>query len=318
MGNLFGNSNINNINNIKQINIINEKVKVTSLIKLEKELSFACGLANGIIKIYSRKLFFEFQLELKVHKRVIFNISETKNGELISCSSDRTIKISSYNLKEKKYDIIKIFIGHNDNINKVIEIEDYNKNKLYASCSDDRTIRIWNRETNEKNCQSISIFLNEDIILDLIELTNFIILFTLSDSSGLFILNYKIGILEKKRNDISCDGIYGICKIKNSNLIAISSLGNIYIIEDKNFQIKKYLNSYLDFYFWCVNLLNDGSLITSGTGNEIFQWDIEEEKLIGKKNIHNNFIPCVIEIENNILISCSYDCTIKFWKFINI
>ena len=97
MGNLFGNSNINNINNIKQINLINEKVKVTSLIKLEKELSFACGLANGIIKIYSRKLFFEFQLELKVHKRVIFNISETKNGELISCSSDRTIKISSYN-----------------------------------------------------------------------------------------------------------------------------------------------------------------------------------------------------------------------------
>ena len=317
MGNLLGNNNINNIENMKRINIINEKVKVTSLIKLEKELSFACGLANGIIKIYSRKLFFEFQLELKVHKMVIYNLSESKKGELISCSSDKTIKLSSYNLKERTYDILKVFIGHNDNVNKVIEIENYNNNKLYASCSDDKTIRIWNRETNEKKCQSISIFLNDDIILDLIELSNYKILFTLSDSSGLYILNYKIGLLEKKRNDISCDGTYGICKIKNSNLIAISSLGNIYIIEDKNFQIKKYLNSYLDFYFWCVNLLNDGSLIISGTGNEIFQWDIKEEKLIGKKQIHNRFIPCFIEIENKILITCSYDYTIKFWTLIN-
>ena len=313
MGNLLGNNNINNINNIKQINVINEKVIVSSLIKLEKELSFACGLSNGLIKIYSRKLFFEFQLELKVHKMVIYNLSESKKGELISCSSDKTIKISSYNLKERKYNILKIFIGHKDNVNKVIEIENYN-NKLYASCSDDKTIRIWNRETNEKKCQSISIFLNDDIILDLIELSNYQILFTLFDRNGLFILNYKIGILEKKRDDISCDGINGICKIKNSNLIAISSLGKIYIIDYKNFKIKKYLNCDFDIYFWCINILSDGSLLSSGTGNEIFQWDIKEEKLIGKKQIHNHFIPCFIEIENKILITCSYDYTIKFWN----
>ena len=68
-------------------------------------------------------------------------------------------------------------------------------------------------------------------------------------------------------------------------------------------------------YFWCAYLLSDGSLVVSGYEPNIIQWDINKNELISKKmSIHNQSVPTIVEIENNILITASYDGQIKFWK----
>ena len=135
-------------------------------------------------------------------------------------------------------------------------------------------------------------------------------------NGGLFVINYIKGKIEKKNDKIDCAGTNAFCRIQNKNLIAIGGFQKIYLVDEQNLEVEKIWINKDSSFFWCTYLLSDGSLMASGSNNFIYQFDIENEKLIGKNSIHENNIPTIIEIEDNILVTSSYDKKIKFFKFL--
>lgn len=65
---------------------------------------------------------------------------------------------------------------------------------------------------------------------------------------------------------------------------------------------------------WCECFLSDGSLIASGSGIKIHHFDFEEGKVIESKYAHSSYIPSMVEIEEKMLVTSSYDKTIQFFK----
>ena len=95
--------------------------------------------------------------------------------------------------------------------------------------------------------------------------------------------------------------------------MAISGYGELFIVDDLDFKIKSKFK--IDnIPYWNVTMLSDKSLILSGDSNIIFQIRIEDGKLLSKISIHLDSIPSVMELKNNILVTCSYDNTIRFWQ----
>ena len=117
-------------------------------------------------------------------------------------------------------------------------------------------------------------------------------------------------------NLISCSGNNGICNIKN-NLIAIISFGAIFIVNTDLYILEQCFNFDEYSYFWCVYPLSNENLVISGYVDNIFQYDYKIGKIIGKSSmfLHDLAILSIIEPENNVLITCSTDSTIKIWKF---
>ena len=289
------------------------KSQVDPMILLKKGDSFACGLGDGTIQIYCLEKPYSLQIEMKIHDSAINSIFESKFGELITGSDDSTIKVSKYNLKDHIFKVIKTLKGHESNVYNVIQLEKRFTSVLYASCSKDQTIKIWNK----KACQIIQSYKNIEGVWCLLELSNYRIIFCQSKLyNGLFEINYKKASITKKNDIVKCIGTNGLCKIKikDKNYIAIASKGEIHIVDDIHFTIQNTFKIDTFTYFWNVTFLSDKTLLLSGSDEYIYHILIDKGKLISKTKIHLDEIPTIIEIKNNIMITCSYDKTIKFWK----
>lgn len=302
-----------NVKNLKNIATLNQESRINNLLLLKKEKCFVSCSNEALIKIFSyENSKYECLITIKEHSKAIYNIQETKKGEIISSSNDETIKIFSFNLSNKTYQCLLTFKGHKEEVFKAIELS--NANNIYASCSADNIILIWNRETN----QTQTIFKLKFMIWCILEISNNRIVFSSSDPQRprLIFLNYKNLKYEHEMNLISCSGNNGICNIKN-NLIAIISFGAIFIVNTDLYILEQCFNFDEYSYFWCVYPLSNENLVISGYVDNIFQYDYKIGKIIGKSSmfLHDLAILSIIEPENNVLITCSTDSTIKIWKF---
>lgn len=93
----------------------NHKDAITCVAIHPKEPFFASGSADSNIRIYDYELF-EHVMLLKGHTHSVNNISWT-NGDLLSCSSDMSIKLWKSANKTNPYDFkefycAKTFLGH--------------------------------------------------------------------------------------------------------------------------------------------------------------------------------------------------------------
>ena len=303
-----------NLNKMLNILEYQEKSKIDPMILLKKEKSFACGLGDGGIKIYSAKSPYSLQIEMNIHSTGITCICETKKGELISgaYAPDSTIKLTSYNLKEKVFEIVKEIKGHISDVYNVIQLEKKFISDLFASCSKDKTIKIWNKNTG----QAMLIYKNIEYVWCLLELSNYRIIFCQHSYNGLYEINYKKATINKKRDKIIATGTNALYKMKieNKNYIAIAGFGEIFIVDDIDYKIKNNFKFGGVGFLWSIRLLSDNSFLINGASNYIYQISANKGQIISKANIHNDSIPSIIELEKGILVTCSYDHKIKFWQ----
>ena len=129
---------INNYNNLNDYNIslknpihsLNYHTSSIYCLSILNDGRLISGSYDSSIIIYN-KIAYRPDLIINEHKDLVTRIIQLSSGILVTCSSDKTIKL--FNIKENNYNIIQTLNDHTNGVNNIIEIE----NKYLVSCSDD-------------------------------------------------------------------------------------------------------------------------------------------------------------------------------------
>ena len=122
----------NILTNIKTINTQNSGIYHLSILK---NGDFASSSSDGELTIYDKKTF-DSKLIINEHYIALYYFTQLKNGNIITCSGDKTMKIIKIN--NDKYNVIQT-INCDSPIYKVIEI------KNLISVSNKGLMQIWEK-----------------------------------------------------------------------------------------------------------------------------------------------------------------------------
>ncbi len=133
-------------NNITRVDYYNNEIKPTktqSIVLDENSISSMKSnfQIQNIINYYEK-------YSLKGHKQCLLKLIKLSNGNIASCSDDKTIRIWD---KNNNYNNIHTLHGHENTVKSLIELSDGN----IASCSDDKTIILWDKNNNYNNIHTL-------------------------------------------------------------------------------------------------------------------------------------------------------------------
>ena len=290
-------------------------------------------------------------IQLNNNKK-INSLSSFPSGNIISVSSDKSIKIYDIHLnllqdiqnahdnsisyleikdennfitcssdkniklwikKEKQFQINKIIKeAHEDKIRKVI----YCLNNNLISCSWDKTIKIW-KENNNKY-ENIKTLNHSDKICSIILLEDKNILISSGyDGTKLWGLNNYNNIkCIKYFQETWCGSHCGLCRLDEDKIIVQgNTIDYLNVISIKNKKIIKKITNL--FTCWVIILLEDkGIFLVGGESKNIKIFRRDNYDCIQTiNNAHNNYISCFLQLKNDSIVSYSYDNTIKIWSF---
>ena len=251
--------------------------------KFKKKIDLKLILISEILTINNLELFiykkFQKIISIKVHENNINSVSTFPNGNIISVSADKSIKIYD----KINYTIIQNIIdAHQDRIVYVDIIDDNN----FITCSSDKSIKTWNKNNQNIFYNNKSILnAHEDIITKLLHYqTNKIISCS---------WDHYIKIWEEKDNNYIMKNTF-----KDENVICC-----ILLLYDKNYLISggedgikfwnlinfKVIVSFKNTFCGCWNslsIINEDYILTDGQ-NDIKIISISQKAII--KNIFLNF-----------------------------
>ena len=305
---------------------------------------------NSKIELILNKTFEISQLKLIKSINVnnfVYSISIFPSGNIISVSSDQSIKIFdiNYNLiqnitnthnnciiyvdvkdennfvtcswdkniktwiKNKNRFIINKIIknAHKDGINKVI----YHLNENLISCSHDNTIKIWEKIKN--NYQLITILNHSYWVFSILLLKNKNILIS-SGLDGTKLWNLNNFELIYYLSEVKCYSWNGLSEIDNDRII-IGSSDSLKIISLLEKKVIKEINIGLK----CPGIRTIKKkeiFLVGGWNKDLMIYKSEDYKCIHTiKLAHNNCIKGFIELKNDLIASYSGDGIIKIWSF---
>ena len=305
---------------------------------------------NTNIELILNKTFEISQLKLIKSINVnnfVYSISIFPSGNIISVSSDQSIKIFdiNYNLiqnitnahnnciiyvdvkdennfvtcswdkniktwiKNKNRFIINKIIknAHKDGINKVI----YYLNENLISCSHDNTIKIWEKIKN--NYQLITILNHSYWVFSILLLKNKNILIS-SGLDGTKLWNLNNFELIYYLSEVKCYSWNGLSEIDNDRII-IGSSDSLKIISLLEKKVIKEINIGLK----CPGIRTIKKkeiFLVGGWSKDLMIYKSEDYKCIHTiKLAHNNCIKGFIELKNDLIASYSGDGIIKIWSF---
>ena len=277
----------------------------------------------------------------------VYSVSIFPSGNIISVSSDQSIKIfdTNYNLiqdiinahnnciiyvdvkdennfvtcswdkniktwiKNKNRFIINKIIknAHKDGINKVI----YHLNENLISCSHDNTIKIWEKIKN--NYQLITILNHSYWVFSILLLKNKNILIS-SGLDGTKLWNLNNFELIYYLSEVKCYSWNGLSEIDNDRII-IGSSDSLKIISLLEKKVIKEINIGLK----CPGIRTIKKkeiFLVGGWSKDLMIYKSEDYKCIHTiKLAHNNCIKGFIELKNDLIASYSGDGIIKIWSF---
>ena len=263
---------------------------------------------DGTINIYNKENY-KLEHEINVGEAVLY-FNTISNGNIIACCEDGNLNI--YELNNEKFELINQLESHNDAVLKVINIE----NKL-ISCSKDTTMIVWEKkDKNYTNMKSIIIGYSYDNsnILQINE--NKLVS---SSTEYIKFFDIKNNFNEIKTIDgISSNNFCNSMVMFNENILLIGGMDNygIYLIDINNYQVISTLLQNSTIY--SIIKLANGNILVGDSSFSLIEYKYDNNNLIEVKSKlieDSDIITGLIEINDKVIISCSYDCSIKFFAF---
>ena len=302
--NLFNNNKLQN--NIRELK--NHTSSVYNIIILKDGRLSSCG-GDGLINIYNKQ---NYNVDLQIKDKCeVFYHKELSNNNIISCCSDKTLKIYKNN------NLIYTLNGHNNWVCKVIELEN---NKL-ISCAYDNTMKIWEFDGNKYNCTNTFTISNSNNWTNILRINKDKLVSSAYSSNYIKFWDIKNNFNEiKTLNNIETCYWNSMCMI-NDNILLIGgySSGGIYIINTDNYQMISQVHKNIKYVYSIIELMNGNILIGCCDENNkysLIEYKYENNdliKILSKDNAHSSYIWGLIEMNDGMIISCSDDKSIKYW-----
>ena len=316
----------------KQLNNLNQTKDFSlSAINLKKEVKYsdyifclatlndnriASGCKDGSINIYKPNYDLDFQI--KEHSGRVFYLFTHSNGNLISCSYDKTIKVFSFLDDDNNYKCIQTISNHRSAVFKVIEIHE----EKILSISADKTIIIFNKENNDEftyektiKCNDIS----EDVVLCLDKE-----IATASHSESIHFFNYEFA--EEENNspimEIKVTGWNNVLKVLNENLF-VCGFGGIYLINlntkdiVQKYEFTEKIDNFEDLKFCLITNIKNKFIFGDNEGGLMLcEFNEKTKKLTYNeyKKMHESWIRTLLLRKEDIFITAGNDCKMKIWK----
>ena len=283
-------------------------------IAILKNKRLVSGGYDSKIIVYDKN-FTHPDLVINEHSSSVSSLIVASNGNLISSSCDKTLKIFKIEENNNKsglnlnyYLLQTINTTHSNNI---IHVRELSSNKL-VSCSLDTQLNFYVPQNNNYSLE-ITIDVPKSVY-DFLEVLNDQLVVSFADSLQLFSIKNRKFIKELK--EISCytDWVNNcLCLIKQ-NYLAVCGNSYLYVVDLIQFKLLNKINtnsSNISLCFWNNRLF-------VGTNNGMIQEykvdDMNLSKISFKEKCHQNYIwQILIDNEGN-LISCSHDNYIKIWN----
>ena len=288
---------------IKSINEHNHRVTSISFFPSGNFISVSC---DKTIKIWDSNYNLLQNIE-EAHDDYINYVSIKDVNNFGTCARDNNIKLW---IKKENTFIIKDIIknAHESWVFKII----YLSNDTIFSCSYDKTIKVWEKKNN--SYENIRLIKHSNIVYSilLLEDKNYLI------SSGEFGTNiYNINsfncIIEF--NEVKCWNWNSLCRLNEDKIIIGGIHGIIKIISLLEKKVIKEINN--EFNCWGITIINSrGIFLTCGENKNIKVYKTNNYQYIKDiNNVHEDDIEGIIQLNNNLILTYSWDKTIKIWEF---
>jgi len=263
---------------------------------------------DGRINIYNKENY-KLDHEIDVGEAVLY-FNTISNGNIIACCEDGNLNI--YELNNEKFDLINQLKSHNDAVLKVINLD----NKL-ISCSRDTTMIVWEKkDKNYTNMKSIIIGYSYDNS-NILQINENKLVSSSSEYIKFFDIKNNFNEI-KTIDDISLNNFCNSMVMFNENILLIGGMDNygIYLIDINNYQVISKLLPNSTIY--SIIKLANGNILVGDSSFSLIEYKYDNNNLIEVKSKlieDSDIITGLIEINDQVIISCSYDCSIKFFAF---
>jgi len=255
------------------------------------------------------------ELEINEHSAAVSSLIVSSNGNLISSSCDKTLKIFKIeeNVKNDKISLNYFLLQtiNTNHGNNIIHVRELSSNKL-VSCSLDTKLNFYLSQNNNYSFE-ISIDMANPVY-NILEVPDEKLVLSLNNELKLFDLKTRKIIKELK--DISCYADWvndNLCLVKPNCLITCGN-SYIYVIDLVQFKLLNKVNTNSNNISLCYlsNKLSVGT--NNGMIIEFKMNDVNLSKISFKENSHQSQIWQIISDDEGNLISCSSDNFIKVWN----
>ena len=249
----------------------------------------------------------DFNIE-NAHLNGVSYLCPARNNTLISSGYDKQIKI--WEITTKHYKLKQTLDGHSKCVYQVLTLT----NDRFASCSQDKTIRIWEFGGNYSLKQTL--YGHNDTITSIMQRQRKEILISGSDDQNLIfwdLVKYKkVNMLQ----NVCCACQTSLYEFEEGILL-VGGKGSVKVV---NLDMGIVTGEIKDIFFRGLKIFSVVSvgkrIVLGSEDGRTAITELNAEKLIMKmKDAHDDFISGMIVFKQGIIISASFDKTIKVWKF---
>ena len=297
----------------KEYNIIEKKINIEE----EKTITEHTGCVNSLLRLKNGKVAScsddktiriydpsnDYHCD-RVNERYSFcginSICQLDDDTIVSCSSDKSIMIGDYTIKD----------AHEGCISKVISLP----NNRIASCGDN-TIKIWKSNPPYSSTPLKALVGHLHYVDSLLYIKERDIMISGSADGTLRLWNMSTYQCDKVIEGVGCCWTNSIYQIDKDRVI-VGGFASFHIVNIDRYVIEKTIKDKTLGSVNCFLKLRNYQIILCGCENGIFCfYDMKTEDYKTTKNNHNDTIFELLLINDNLFMSCSYDKTIKVWKY---
>ena len=283
-------------------------------ITLLKNKRLVSGGYDSKIIVYDKN-YTNPELEIKEHSESVTSLIVASNGNLISSSCDKTLKVFKI---EENNNIDKVGLNYyvmqtinTTHENNIIHVRELSSNKL-VSCSLDTKLNFYIPQNNN---YSLEITINTPkSVYNFLEVLNAHLVIAFNDELKLFDLRQRKFIKELKEINCYADWVNDNLCLLNNNYLVVCGNGYLYVVDLIQFKLLNKVNTNSNN----ISLLYCNNKLIVGTNDGMIQeFKVNESylsKISVKEKCHLNNIWQIIKDEEGNLISCGHDNYIKVWN----